>query len=87
MNLISVEDVLSNRYSPSDVSLDPSIRLYTVMCLTTVDEENVDKVREFVLGLGKEYLATFDYEWSKDNDERIMNLYHESQKSLVKRKG
>ena len=87
MNLISVEDVLSNRYSPSDVSLDPSIRLYTVMCLTTVDEENVDKVREFVLGLGKEYLATFDYEWSKDNDERIMKLYHESQKSLVKRTG
>ena len=50
-----------------------------------VDDENVDKVRNFVSGLGKEFLAVFDYEWSKDNDQRIIKLYNQSEKPFTKR--
>lgn len=85
MRLITIDDVLNDRYRVEDVDLDSSLRWYTTVCLSTVDDENVDKVREFVSGLGKEFLAVFDYEWSKDNDERIMKLYNQTEKKLVKR--
>lgn len=85
MRLITIDDVLNDRCRVEDVDLDSSLRWYTTVCLSTVDDDNVDKVREFVSGLGKEFLAVFDYEWSKDNDERIMKLYNQTEKKLVKR--
>jgi len=84
INLITVDDVLNDKVSPNEVPVDSSIRWFTILCLSNVDDENVDKVREFVGNLGKEYLATFDYEWSKDNDERIIRLYN-AQPTYVKR--
>ena len=84
LNLITVDDILNDRYTSDKVPADPSIRWYTTLTLSTVDDENVEKVRQFVGGLGKEFLAMFDYEWSKDNEERIMRLYNQSQ-SYVKR--
>lgn len=85
MNLITVDDVINDRCQVENIPFDPSLRWYTTICLSTVDDENVDKVRQFVSGLGKEFLAVFDYEWSKDNDERIMKLYNQSDRPLVKR--
>lgn len=85
MNLITIDDVLNDRCRVQDVPFDPSLRWYTTICLSTVDDENVDKVREFVSGLGKEFLAVFDYEWSKDNDQRIIKLYNQSEKTFAKR--
>ena len=85
MNLITVDDVVNDRCQVENIPFDPSLRWYTTICLSTVDDENVDKVRQFVSGLGKEFLAVFDYEWSKDNDERIMKLYNQSDRPLVKR--
>lgn len=85
MNLISIEDVLNDRCNIDEVPFDPSLRWYTTICLSAVDDDNVDKVRNFVSKLGKEFLAVFDYEWSKDNEQRIMNLYNQSDKPFVKR--
>ncbi len=85
MNLITIDDVLNDRCKVESVPFDPSLRWYTTICLSTVDDENVDKVRQFVSGLGKEFLAVFDYEWSKDNDARIMKLYTQTDRQLVKR--
>lgn len=85
MNLITIDDVLNDRCKVESISFDPSLRWYTTMCLSTVDDENVDKVRQFVSGLGKEFLAVFDYEWSKGNDARIMKLYTQSDRPFVKR--
>ena len=68
-----------------DISFDPSIRWYSTIILSRVDDDNVDKVREFVRGLGHEFLAVFDYEWSKGSDERIMMLYGESLGNQKKR--
>lgn len=81
-NLITIEDVLNDRYRIEDVPFDSSLRWYTTICLSTVDDDNVDKVREFVGKLGKEYLAVFDYEWSKDNEQRIMRLYNQSNETF-----
>lgn len=85
MNLISVDYVLNDRCNIDEVPFDPSLRWYTTICLSTVDDDNVDKVRDFVSKLGKEFLAVFDYEWSKDNEQRIMKLYNQSDKLLIKR--
>lgn len=85
MNLITIDDVLNDRCKVESIPFDPSLRWYTTMCLSTVDDENVDKVRQFVSGLGKEFLAVFDYEWSKGNDARIMKLYTQSDRPFVKR--
>ena len=84
MNLITIDDVLNDRCKVESIPFDPSLRWYTTICLSMVDDENVDKVRQFVRGLGKEFLAVFDYEWSKDNDERIMKLYSQSDRAFVK---
>ena len=58
---------------------------YSTICLSAVDDDNVDKVRDFVKSFGHEFLAVFDYEWSKDNNERIMRIYRESSNNPSKR--
>ncbi len=85
IDLVTVDDVINDRINPEDIPEDSSIRWFTILCLSNVDDENVDKVRSFVEKLGKEYLATFDYEWSKDNDERIMKLFSKTQPEQAKR--
>ena len=39
--------------------------------LIRVDEENVEKAREFVKKLGPEFLEVFDTMWIIGNDERL----------------
>lgn len=85
LNLVTVDDVLSGKADPSQVPFDASIRWFTSLCLTTVDDDNVDVVRNFVSGLGEEFLALFDYEWSKDDNERVMRLYKKNKSKAVKR--
>lgn len=85
INIITIDDVLNGRVSPDEVSEDPSIRWYTTIILSRVDDENVQTIRNFVRELGHEFLAVFDYEWSKGSDERIMNLYGDSLEIYKKR--
>lgn len=85
LHLVTIDDVLNDRCTPESVSSDPSIRWYTTLCLTSVDDDNVDKVREFVSHLGNEFLAMFDFEWSKDDDQKILKLYKEKQPAYVKK--
>lgn len=84
MNLITLDDVLNDNWTVDDIPNDSVQRSFIVSCLTIVDDENVEKVRRFVEILGKEYLAKFDYEWSKDNPERILKLYTNSDNPLVR---
>jgi len=86
-NLVTLDDVINDRCTPEDVPTDPTIMYTTILCLSAVDDENFDKVRDFVSKLGNEYLATFDYEWSKDNDERIVRLYRDTYPGYQKRIG
>lgn len=75
LNLITIDDVLNDRVSPEDVPTDPTVMWNTILILSKVDDENFDKVRDFVSKLNNEFLAMFEYEWSKDNEERIMRLF------------
>lgn len=85
LQLVTIDDVINDRCTPDSVSTDASIRWYTTLCLTNVDDENLDKVRKFVGQLGNELLAMFDFEWSKGDDEKIMKLYKEQQPAYVKK--
>lgn len=83
--LVTIDDVINDRCTPESIPTDPSLRWYTALCLSSVDEENLDKVREFVEKLGNEFLAMFDFEWSKNDEQRIIKLYKEKQPAYIKK--
>jgi len=85
INLVTIDAVLNDEISPDEVPKDPSIMWYSTICLSAVDDENFDKVREFVKTFGHEFLAVFDYEWSKDNSERVIRIYRETASNPSKR--
>ena len=85
LQLVTIDDVINDRCTSESVPFDPSIRWYTTLCLSSVDDENFDKVREFVSQLGNEFLAMFDFEWSKGDEQKIMKLYKEQQPAYVKK--
>lgn len=85
LQLVTIDDVINDRCTPESVPFDPSIRWYTTLFLSSVDDEYFDKVREFVSQLGNEFLAMFDYEWSKDDEQKIIRLYKEQQSAYVKK--
>ena len=49
--------------------------------MLNVSFADVDKVRTFIKELGSEYLAVFDYYWSKGDNERILKLYNDNNTS------
>lgn len=85
LQLVTIDDVVNDKCTPESVPTDASIRWYTTLCLTNVDDNNLDKVREFVAQLSSELLAMFDFEWSKGDEEKIMKLYKEQQPAFVKK--
>lgn len=84
MDLISLNDVLNDNWTIDDIPKDTVQRTFIVNTLTVVDDNNVEKVRDFVKLLGKEFLAKFDYEWSKNSPERVFRLYTSSDNPLVR---
>ena len=69
--VITLEDVIKGNYNETDLQLNTAERYATTMGLTQVDEENVEKVREFVKKLGEEFTSIFDILWSKNDDSRL----------------
>ena len=70
--VITLEDVLNDNYVESDIShLNTAERYATVMGLTIVDEENFNKVREFVSQLGQEFVSIFDSLWAHGEEKRL----------------
>ena len=69
--VITLEDVIKGNYNETDLQLNTAERYATTMGLTQVDEENVEKVREFVKKLGEEFTSVFDILWSKNDDKRL----------------
>ena len=67
--VITLEDVLNDNYD--NIEMDISSKYATVSGLVRVDEENVEKVRDFVNTLGPEFLSTFDALWTAGNMERL----------------
>ena len=67
----TLEDVIKGNYNETDLQLNTAERYATTMGLTQVDEENVEKVREFVKKLGEEFTSLFDILWSKNDESRL----------------
>lgn len=69
--VITLDDVLNENYTRSDLKMNVSEIYATVMALSQVDEANFAKVREFVLKLGVEPCAIFDSLWTHGDESRL----------------
>ena len=67
--IITLEDVLNDNYQ--NIEMNVGSKYACIANLIRVDEENVEKVREFVKKLGPEFLEVFDTMWIMGNDERL----------------
>ena len=70
--VITLEDVVNDNYTEQDIQLlNTAERYATTMGLLQVDIDNLDKVRKFLLELGKEFCSIFDLKWCHGDEERL----------------
>ena len=70
--LLTLDDVLNDRYDDNLIAeLDTGERYATIIGLTQVDEENVEKVIKFTKLLGAEMEALFEQMWAGNDEERL----------------
>ena len=70
--VITLEDVINGNYSEKEIkSLNIAERYATIMGLSQVDEENLEKVRNFVAKLGAEFKAVFDALWTHGDESKL----------------
>ena len=73
--LISVQDVLDGAYTFEDIPQNYDQKYALALSLQSVDEENVQKVREFIVKeLSRELLSVFDATWVGTDNERALIL-------------
>ena len=73
--VITLEDVINGDYSERDIELlNTAERYATVMALSGVDENNLEKVRNFVIKLGAEFTSIFDSIWTHGDEQRLERL-------------
>lgn len=73
--VITLDDVINGTYTDKDIqALNTAERYATTMGLSQVDEDNLDKVRGFVTGLGAEFGAIFDALWTHGDEERLERI-------------
>ena len=77
--VITLEDVLNDNYTKDDIqALNTAEKYATTIGLTQVDEDNLAKVRSFILSeLGEEFCSLFDLQWCH-GDERSLELIAEA---------
>lgn len=73
--VITLDDVLNGNYNYRDIDyLNTAERYATIIGLTQVDEENLEKVRDFAISLGAEFGAIFDSLWVHGDESRLEKL-------------
>ncbi len=86
--VITLEDVLTGNYSDLDIQdLNTAERYATVMGLSQVDNDNLEKVRNFVIKLGAEFCSLFDSLWARSDEsrlERIAEVRLSNQEGVIK---
>ena len=77
--VITLEDVLDDNYTEIDIqALNTAEKYATTIGLVQVDEDNLVKVRSFILSeLGEEFCSLFDLQWCH-GDERRLELIAEA---------
>ena len=71
--VITLEDVLNDNYTKDDIqALNTAEKYATTIGLTQVDEDNLVKVRSFILSeLGEEFCSLFDLQWCHGDERRL----------------
>ena len=73
--VITLDDVINGNYTDREVqALNTAERYATTMGLSQVDEDNLDKVRSFIIKLGVEFCAIFDALWTHGEERRLERL-------------
>lgn len=72
--VITVQDVINNNYTDIDLEMNTSEQFATAVGLSSVDEENLKIVRDFVMKLGPEIVATFDNLWIHGDEDRLERI-------------
>ncbi len=69
--VITLEQVLNDRYTEQDLKLDTSQQYATVVGLSAVKEKDFIKVRKFVQNMNPELCKVFDGMWAHGDKERL----------------
>ncbi len=73
--VITLDDVINGNYIDRDIQeLNTAERYATTMGLTQVDDDNLEKIREFVARLGAEFGAIFDVLWTHGDESKLERL-------------
>ena len=73
--VITLDDVINDNYTQRDIqALNTAERYATTMGLSQVDDNNLEKVRGFVTGLGAEFGAIFDALWTHGDESKLERL-------------
>ena len=73
--VITLDDVINENYTQRDIqALNTAERYATTMGLSQVDDNNLEKVRGFVAGLGAEFGAIFDALWTHGDESKLERL-------------
>ena len=69
--VITIDDVLNNNYNDADLEMNTAQKFATAVGLSSVDEEHVEVVREFMKKLGAEPRAAFESMWTHGDKKRL----------------
>ena len=69
--VITLEDVLNDNYTESDLKMCVSEKFAVAAGFSIVDEDNFEKVRNFMKKLGSEFRAAFEAMWARGNKKRL----------------
>lgn len=73
--VITLDDVINENYTQRDIqALNTAERYATTMGLSQVDDNNLEKVKGFVTGLGAEFGAIFDALWTHGDESKLERL-------------
>ena len=73
--VITLDDVINGNYTDRDIqALNTAERYATTMGLSQVDDNNLEKVRSFVAGLGAEFGAIFDVLWTHGDESKLERI-------------
>ena len=73
--VITLDDVISGSVTERDIqALNTAERYATTFGLSQSDDTNLEKVREFVVGMGTEFGAIFDALWTHGDETRLERI-------------
>ncbi len=72
--VITLDDVLNDDYTDYDLEMDMSQKAATVLALSNVDMENMEKVRNFTIKLGPSSCAQFENLWAHGDANRLEQI-------------